>query len=86
MMLQSSASVPSRPTIVDYFLILVGFSLSLILIRLKPHWTVDPREDLAEPVADLVRRIPDIIRLTEGIVLLGLSSSRYRVYAAAHRV
>ena len=29
-------SVPSRPTLIDYYLILAGFSLSLLLIRLSP--------------------------------------------------
>ena len=61
--------VPVRPTLLDYFLILAGYSLSLFLIRLKP-WRFDARDGAASPVVDLVGQLGDIMRLTEGVVLL----------------
>ena len=66
---QRNPAVPERPTLVDYFLILAGFSLSLFLIRMKP-WRFDAKDNLAAPVADLVAQLGDLIRLTEGVVLL----------------
>ena len=66
---------------IDYpLLILAGYSLSLFLIRLKP-WNFAGKESLAAPVGKLVGHLGDIIRLTEGVVLLwplfqGLQSVR----------
>jgi len=62
------AAQPS-PTIVDYFLMIAGFSLSLYLIRFQP-WYVKSREDLPASLAELVRQLGDMMRLTEGVVLL----------------
>jgi hypothetical protein len=69
MILQSTPVAPVRPTIVDYFLMLAGYSLSLFLIRLSP-WKLDAKEGLAAPLADLVGSLGDIMRLTEGVALL----------------
>ena len=70
MILQSTPLAPVRPTIVDYFLMLAGYSLSLFLIRLSPWKFFDPKEGLSAPVEDLVGNLGDIMRLTEGVVLL----------------
>src|SRR4051812_33593155 len=59
----------SRPTLVDYLLVLLGCSLSFFLVRQTPY-EVTPREGLAPPLADFVRSLGDIMRLSEGIVLL----------------
>ena len=69
MLLQSNVTAPVRPSLVDYFLILAGCSLSLFLIRLRP-WTFEAKEGVAAPLADLVGNLGDIMRLTEGVVLL----------------
>jgi hypothetical protein len=66
---QWNPAVPARPTLVDYFLILAGYSLSLVLIRIKP-WKFDAKDSLAAPVAELVGQLGDMMRLTEGVVLL----------------
>src|SRR4051812_46822073 len=65
----STAIAPLRPTLLDYFLLLGGYSLSLFLLRLQP-WAFKAKEGLAAPVADLVEQLADIMRLTEGVVLL----------------
>ena len=69
MIQQPNAAAPARPTVVDYLLVLAGYSLSLFLIRLKA-WKFEGKEGLAAPVGDLVGQLGDIIRLTEGVVLL----------------
>ena len=69
MILQSPPIAPVRPTILDYLLMLAGYSLSLFLIRLSP-WKFEAKEGVAAPLADLVGNLGDIMRLTEGVVLL----------------
>jgi hypothetical protein len=63
------ASVPVRPILVDYFLILAGCGASLFLLRLKP-WRFEAKDGLGAPISDLVANLADIMRLTEGVVLL----------------
>ena len=63
---------PSRPSLADYFILLIGFSLSIYLARLGPlpvearDFVADPRLRLA--VASL---LSDFMRLPEGVILLG---------------
>jgi hypothetical protein len=66
---QSHLGTAARPTLLDYFLLLAGCSLSLFLIQIKP-WKFEAKEGLGAPAADLVGQLGDIMRLTEGVVLL----------------
>jgi hypothetical protein len=66
---QWNPAIPARPTLVDYLLILAGYGVSLLLIRIKP-WKFEAKDSLATPVAELVGQLGDLIRLTEGVVLL----------------
>src|SRR3954469_15579497 len=67
----STVYVPSsRPSLVDYFLLLLGCSLSLFLVRSLGRITVTPNDGLSEPLADLTAALGDLMRMPEGIVLL----------------
>jgi hypothetical protein len=59
----------SRPTLLDYFLLLGGCGLSLALGRLAPL-KVEVNDNAAPPLRDLLPLLPDLLRLPEGIVLL----------------
>jgi hypothetical protein len=64
------SSVPARPALVDYVLLLSGCGLSLYLIELKPLH-IHAAEGVETPLARyLVEFLPRPLRLTEGIVLL----------------
>jgi hypothetical protein len=61
---------PSRPCLLDVFLLLAGCSLSLYLIQLSPLVV-----EVSEPVAstqlrDFILFLPAVMRLPEGIILL----------------
>ena len=62
---------PSRPTLVDYFLLVLGFALSTYLTRVGPL-PVEAREIVADPrLQTAVTYLPDVMRLPEGVLLLG---------------
>jgi probable H4MPT-linked C1 transfer pathway protein len=62
----------SRPTLVDYLLLLSGCGVSLYLVRLGPLW-VEPGEHVTSPVLSEVVAsfLPTVMRLPEGVLLLG---------------
>jgi probable H4MPT-linked C1 transfer pathway protein len=71
---------PSRPTVVDYFFILFGFSLSLYLCRLDPL-PVRPADAVQDArVRPLIPLLSDLMRLPEGAVLM------WPVFLALQRV
>jgi hypothetical protein len=56
---------------VDYLLVLVGFSLSIYLARIGPL-PVEAKDFVAEPrMRALVPYLSDVMRLPEGVILLG---------------
>jgi hypothetical protein len=60
----------SRPSLVDYLLLLAGCSLSLLLLKLSPiRVEAGPRAG-SGALHDLVEALPDPMRLPEGIILL----------------
>jgi hypothetical protein len=62
---------PSRPHLLDYFLLLLGFGLSILLARLSPL-PVEALETVADPrLRSAVSYLPDLMRLPEGVILLG---------------
>jgi hypothetical protein len=61
--------VPVRPLLLDYFLMLAGASLSLVLVHSVPL-EVTPRDTVPAEVHGLVALLPVSLRLGEGIVLL----------------
>jgi hypothetical protein len=65
-----AAAPPSRPTLVDYFFLLVGCALSLALTNLLPmaaERTTAIRDETLAKLADL---LPQAMRLPEGVVLM----------------
>lgn len=65
------AAAPSRPSVVDYLLLLAGGSLSLYLHSVSPLAVKPHREDWPAAVQELIAFLPAAMRLPEGIVLLG---------------
>jgi probable H4MPT-linked C1 transfer pathway protein len=65
-------AIRSRPTLLDYLLLLLGCGVSLYLVRLGPLW-VEPGEHVTGPVlAEVVATfLPTVMRLPEGVLLLG---------------
>jgi hypothetical protein len=64
-----TAPPPPRPYLLDYFLLLVGFSVSLYLMELSPL-TVEPRDEVTHHVARAwVVFLPLLLRVPEGIIL-----------------
>jgi hypothetical protein len=62
---------PSRPLLVDHLLILLGVALSTYLCRIDPL-LVEAREVVANPrLRTAVSYLPDVMRLPEGVLLLG---------------
>jgi hypothetical protein len=59
-----------RPTVVDYFFLLLGASLSLLLFQIGTPLKAEPGPAVPEPLADLFAVLPEPLRLTEGIVLM----------------
>ncbi len=60
----------SRPTLVDYLLLLVGAGLSLYLIDLNPL-QLDPSDAVTNPTLRAgVAFLPRLLRLPEGIILV----------------
>jgi hypothetical protein len=61
----------SRPNLVDYFLLLLGFALSAFLTHVGPL-PVEAQEFVAHPrLRAAVSHLPDVMRLPEGVLLLG---------------
>jgi hypothetical protein len=61
---------PTRPYLLDYFLLLVGFGLSLYLIDLSPL-AVQPADQITHPALRAsVAFLPRLMRLPEGVILL----------------
>jgi hypothetical protein len=68
-----AAPVPSRPTLFDFLLIVGGFALSLFLFRevQGDSLQVTPAPDApARAAAHLVPLLPQLVCLTEGVILL----------------
>jgi hypothetical protein len=65
------AAAPSRPTLVDYVFLLAGSSLSLYLLNLHPLLVQPTRENLPPRLYDALAFLPTIMRVPEGILLLG---------------
>jgi hypothetical protein len=60
---------PTRPYLLDYFLLLVGFGLSLYLTDLSPL-AVEPADQIAQPaLRSWVVFLPRLMRLPEGVIL-----------------
>src|SRR5262245_61244400 len=63
-------AVPSRPTLVDFLLIVSGFALSLFLARAE-GLRVTPAPGAPAVVGNhLVPILPQLVRLPEGVILL----------------
>lgn len=59
-----------RPTVVDFFLVVTGFGLSLFLSQISPM-TWQPRDDLPSLVMiRVVPVLPELLHLREGVILL----------------
>jgi hypothetical protein len=70
----------SRPTLVDYWLLLLGCGLSLYLIRTGPM-PAEADDSRTDPVLrEFVAALPDMMRLPEGVLLL------WPVFLALQRV
>ena len=65
-------AIRSRPTLLDYLLLLLGCGVSLYLVRLGPLW-VEPGEHVTNPILYEVvaSYLPTAMRLPEGVLLLG---------------
>src|SRR4051812_35632894 len=63
-------AVPLGPTLVDYFLLLLGAGLSLLLFPIGTPLKAEPGPPVPEPLAELFAALPQPLRLTEGIVLM----------------
>jgi probable H4MPT-linked C1 transfer pathway protein len=65
-------AISSRPTLLDFLLLLLGCGGSLYLVRLGPLW-VEPGEHVTSPVLyEVVASfLPTLMRLPEGVLLLG---------------
>jgi hypothetical protein len=62
--------VPTRPYLLDYFLLLVGFSLSLYLMDLSPL-KVEPADHITHyALRSWVVFLPQLMRVPEGVLLL----------------
>ena len=67
---QKVAPAPSRPNLVDYFLLLMGFALSVYLARVGPL-PIQAQDFVADPrLRQVVPYLSDLMRLPEGVVLL----------------
>ncbi|HKI36124.1 MAG TPA: hypothetical protein VKA46_29980 [Gemmataceae bacterium] len=62
--------VPSRPTLFDFFLIVTGFALSVFLSQAESLKVTPAPNAPAGGVAHLVPILPQLVRLTEGVILL----------------
>jgi hypothetical protein len=61
----------SRPTLVDYSLIVLGFALSSVLYAVLPHPMVEPGANaMRPPLPELLGTLPALLRLPQGVVLL----------------
>src|SRR5690349_20584952 len=69
----STPLAPSRPTVVDYVFLLLGCSLSLYLVLLHPMPVHHPQGGTEPPryLLDFILLLPAIMRLPEGIILMG---------------
>jgi hypothetical protein len=65
------AAAPSRPTLVDYVFLLVGCSLSLYLLSFSPLRVQATHENRPLFLDELITFLPAVMRLPEGIVLMG---------------
>src|SRR5262245_12033763 len=65
------AARPPRPTVVDFFLLTLGFAGSILLLRI-PLLRVDPSGGEALPAwwRTLVPLLPDLLRLPEAVLLV----------------
>jgi hypothetical protein len=60
---------PTRPHLLDYFLLLGGFAVSLYLMDLHP-WSVQPLDSItSEPWRRIIEFLPRLVRLPEGVIL-----------------
>ncbi len=67
-----SSSPPLRPTFLDYFLLLLGVTLSVYLVRISSQLPIKPRDPAAGPqLQTALSYALDFMRLTEGVILLG---------------
>src|SRR5262249_51873398 len=65
------AAAPSRPTLVDYVFLLVGCSVSLYLLSFSPLGVKATHENRPAFLNELIVFLPRLLRLPEGIVLMG---------------
>ena len=64
------APSPSRPNLVDYFLLLLGFALSVYLTRVGPL-PIQAKDFVSDPrLRQVVPYLSDLMRLPEGVLLL----------------
>lgn len=66
----SLAAAPLRPTFLDYFFILAGCSLSLVLVYFHPLHVRPGDEVASRSLAQAIGFLPQLMRLPEGILLL----------------
>ena len=60
----------TRPTLVDYLLLLAGVGLSLYLMDLSP-FGVDATDNISDPgLRAAIPFLPRLLRLPEGVILL----------------
>ena len=65
-----TASVPSRPTLFDFILVVAGFGLSLVLSQTATLEMIATGKAPPAVVNYLVPILPQLLRLTEGVILL----------------
>jgi hypothetical protein len=65
----TSRPCPSRPSLFDHLLVLAGAALSLYLMRLAPI-RAEPARTLGPRLAEVFAFLPDMMRLSEGVILL----------------
>ena len=60
---------PTYPSLVDYFVLLLGLALSVFLCRAGPL-PVAPKDFVAAPLRPAVAALSDMMRLPEGVLLM----------------
>jgi hypothetical protein len=65
-----SKPTPTRPYLLDYFLLLAGFALSLYFMDLY-RWSVEPQDYITEYAwRSVIEFLPRLVRIPEGVILL----------------